>query len=88
MTEICPDENISTSTIQECIESLNTLKKKEKYKKSEIRLLQYQVGEVAFKLQTLTKTEKNFKTEIKKQTGYSVLYVYFLFSCIRLVTNL
>ena len=78
LTNTCPNENISTSTIQECIESLNTLKKTEKYKKSEIRILQYQVGMVAVKLQTLTKTEKNFKTEIKKQTGYSYSYARFL----------
>jgi len=74
--ENCPYENISMSTIQECIASLNTLKEIEKYKNAEIRLLQYYAGEVASKLQTLTK--KNFAAEIKKITGYSYSYAKFL----------
>ena len=76
--EIDLDKPIKMDTIEECIVSLLDLKLKEKSKECQIRLIQYEAGEVANKLRGLTRTVKNFETEIKKVTGYSVSYAYFL----------
>ncbi len=76
--EIDPNVSIKMSTIEECRESLLTLHLKQKSKKCQVRMLQYQAGEVLYNLKMLTKTVNNFKMEIKKLIDYSHSYAYFL----------
>src|SRR5260221_8186291 len=76
--EIDSNVSVKMSTIQECRESLLALHLKQKSNKCQLRMLQFQAGEVLYNLKNLTKTVNNFKMEIKKLTDYSHSYAYFL----------
>jgi hypothetical protein len=71
-------KSVEMDTIENCVDGLKTLKVRERNRKCQIRLVQYQAGEVASKLKFLTKSKKHFEIVIKKECGYSVPYAYFL----------
>ncbi len=76
--EIDSNVSVKMSTIQECRESLLALHLKQKSNKCQLRMLQFQAGEVLYNLKNLTKTVNNFKMEIKKLTDYSHSYAYLI----------
>ena len=65
-------------TIKDCKEVLINLRYQERRQKCQLRVIQYQAGDVFLNLRKLTKTVKNFKTEVKNISGYSLSHAYYL----------